>query len=49
MPRSGTEPRCKSKIAVDGRAYSQDSTEFQDVSAVADLKIIKLPSGNKGE
>jgi hypothetical protein len=45
----GTEPRCKGKIAVDARAYYQDSTEFQDVSAVADLRIIKLPSGNKGD
>lgn len=45
----GTEPRCKNKIAVDARAYYQDSTEFEDVSAVAALRVVKLPAGNKGD
>lgn len=45
----GTEPRCKNKIAVDARTYYQDSTEFEDVSAVAALRVVKLPAGNKGD
>jgi len=45
----GTESRCKNKIAVDARAYYETSTEFQDITAVADLKVIRLPSGNKGD
>src|SRR5262249_38053543 len=45
----GTESRCKNKIAVDARAYYERSTEFEDITAVADLKVIRLPSGNKGD
>ena len=47
-PRSlGREAHCRGTIAVDARVYY--FTAEGEVSGVADLKIIKLPSGNKGE
>src|SRR5262245_46898526 len=42
-----TEAHCRGTVAVDARIYYFD-TEFQ-VSGVADLKLVKLPLGNKGE
>ena len=43
----GAEAHCRGTIAVDARVYY--FTAEGEVSGVADLKIIKLPSGNKGE
>jgi len=42
-----TEAHCRGTIAVDARVYYFDSA-FQ-VMGVADLKLVKLPAGNKGE
>ena len=43
----GAEAHCRGTIAVDARVYY--FTAEGEVSGVADLKIVKLPSGNKGE
>jgi len=42
-----TEAHCRGTVAVDARVYYFD-TDFQ-VLGVADLKLVKLPAGNKGE
>jgi hypothetical protein len=41
------EASCKAKLAVDARVYYFVLGE--SVTGVADLKVIKLPMGNKGE
>jgi hypothetical protein len=42
-----TEAHCRNTVAVDARVYYFDG-DFQ-VQGVADLKLVKLPAGNKGE
>ena len=41
------EAHCRGTIAVDARVYYFNSEG--EVSAAADLKLVKLPAGNKGE
>ena len=44
----GTRPACVNRLAVDARLYHLGANDVP-TNAVADLKVARLPQGNKGD
>jgi len=45
----GTTPACVNRIAVDARLYHLGANGDVPTNAIADLKVVRLPLGNKGD